>query len=106
LEEVPEPLFVFLAAGSLNVIGVLVLGAPSSKRIIEDTEKVIVALMKVYKNNGCLVAGLEDRSGKRRVVQGEVQGLHNGGYRPRKDDEFPCKQKYIHPHADKGLKRK
>jgi hypothetical protein len=45
-------------------------GSPSSKQIIQDCNKVLESRKEIYDAKGCLVEGLGDRNGVRRVMKG------------------------------------
>ena len=57
-------------------------GCPSSERIIQDTDKFLVAIKVISKNEGVAVQGLGTRSGRR---NGDTMNLNKrGGKRDKK----------------------
>ena len=56
---------------------------PSSVRIIEDEDLALKALEIVYRANGAVIQGLDDRNGHRQKVVGEGKGVSWGGARTK-----------------------
>jgi hypothetical protein len=55
---------------------------PSSARIMQDTEKVILALKEIHGNDGTIIDDINNRPGRRH--RHDVQVHRRGGYKPRK----------------------
>ena len=51
------------------------MGTPSSARIIQDVDLALKVLEIVYRANGAVVEGLDDRNGNRRKVVGEENSV-------------------------------
>jgi hypothetical protein len=80
-------------------------GSPSSKRIIQDCNKVLESMKEIYDAKGCLVEGLGDRNGVRRVMKGDTKNK-NGGVRVKNLNLYDHKQYWLHPDAKEGIQVK
>jgi hypothetical protein len=83
-----------LVLGAVEVVppGGAEVGAPTSKRIIQDTNRFLVHLRKIMQARGCKVIGLGSNGGHRRVA-----GVAQRGGRRQK---LPSPQEYwIHADA-------
>ena len=61
----------------------LIMGTPSSARIIQDVDLVLKALEIVYRENGAAVEGLAGRNGHMRKVVGKGKSSRCGGARTK-----------------------
>jgi hypothetical protein len=80
-------------------------GTPSSKRIIQDVNKVLESMKAIYDAKGCLVAGLGDRNGVRRVLNGDSNNKR-GGIRVKDLNLYDPKNYWLHPDAQTGIQVK
>ena len=58
--------------------------APSSARIIHDTEGVLRAIPRIVEAEGCVVDDINNRAGRRRAMIGKTRSSRWGGARKRK----------------------
>jgi hypothetical protein len=80
-------------------------GSPSSKRIVQDVNKVIESMKEIYDAKGCLVEGLGDRNGVRRVFKADTNNK-NGGTRVKNLNLYDLKHYWLHPDAKVGIQVK
>jgi hypothetical protein len=80
-------------------------GSPSSKRIIQDVNKVLESMKAIYDAKGCLVEGLGDRNGVRRVFKADTNSKQ-GGKRVRSMHLYDSKHYWLHPDAQTGIQVK
>ena len=80
-------------------------GSPSSKRIVQDVNKVLESMKEIYDAKGCLVEGLGDRNGIRRVFKGDTNNK-NGGTRVKNLNLYDHKHYWLHPDAKSGIQVK
>ena len=75
---------------------------PTSARIIEDTNKVYLAMDRIIKAKGCVVPDINTREGHRADAAREGMNDRRGGYHPRKLAKDDYGSIVLHPNAKKG----
>ena len=88
-------------------------GAPSSKRIIEDVDKMLHSLQVIADNKGNVVDGLSSRAGHRRYVESvkdstEIDDeedliINDGRYEEEEVEETTLEDRWLHPDGKAHL---
>jgi hypothetical protein len=74
-------------------------GCPSSRRIIQDVDKVITSLEAINDCSGVVVQALGDRKGHRQKAAGVTSKAERGGARFRDAEKDKVDKKWYHPDA-------
>ena len=92
-------------------------GIPTSKRIIQDVDKMVNSLERITDAKGAVVKGIASREGHRKYVESmeeyasrQIDALdkiiNDGRYEDNDDDEVDLDERWLNPSAMKHLRER